>query len=35
MDKKFTSGDAPLGDLLDQGRRNGTLQLPDFHRGWV
>lgn len=34
MDKKFTSGDVPLVDLLDQAG-NGTLQLPDFQRGWV
>ncbi|MGH3275956.1 MAG: GmrSD restriction endonuclease domain-containing protein [Streptosporangiaceae bacterium] len=34
MDKKFTSGDMPLGDLLDQAR-DGELQLPDFQRGWV
>lgn len=34
MDKKFTSGDLPLGDLLDQAR-DGELQLPDFQRGWV
>ncbi len=34
MDKKFTSGDLPLGDLLDQAR-DGDLQLPDFQRGWV
>lgn len=32
--KKFTSGDMPLGDLLDQAR-DGELQLPDFQRGWV
>lgn len=34
MDKKFTSGDTPLGDLLRQAG-NGTLQLPDFQRNWV
>ena len=34
VDKKFTSGDMPLGDLLDQAR-DGELQLPDFQRGWV
>lgn len=34
MDKKFTSGDVPLVDLLNQAR-SGTLQLPDFQRGWV
>jgi len=33
-DKKFTSGDVPLVDLLDQAR-NGTLLLPDLQRGWV
>ena len=34
MDKKFRSGDVPLVDLLNQAR-SGTLQLPDFQRGWV
>jgi hypothetical protein len=34
VDKKFTSGDMPLGDLLDR-TRDGELQLPDFQRGWV
>lgn len=34
MDKKFTSGDVPLVDLLNQAR-SGALQLPDFQRGWV
>ncbi|MCA4726562.1 GmrSD restriction endonuclease domain-containing protein [Mycolicibacterium fortuitum] len=34
MDKKFTSGDTPLGDLLRQAG-HGTLQLPDFQRNWV
>lgn len=34
MDKKFTSGDTPLGDLLRQAG-SGTLQLPDFQRNWV
>ncbi|MGH9567113.1 MAG: DUF262 domain-containing protein, partial [Candidatus Angelobacter sp.] len=34
MDKKFTSDEVPLGQLLDQARR-GSLQLPDFQRGWV
>lgn len=34
MEKKFTSGDTPLSDLLDLARK-GELQLPDFQRGWV
>ena len=34
MDKKFTSGDTPLGDLLRQAG-SGMLQLPDFQRNWV
>ena len=34
MDKKFTSNDIPLSDLLNQGH-SGALQLPDFQRGWV
>ena len=34
MDKKFVSNDMPLSQLLDQAH-NGTLQLPDFQRGWV
>lgn len=34
MDKKFASGDMPLGDLLDHAK-SGALQLPDFQRGWV
>lgn len=34
MDKKFTSDEAPLAQLLEQAR-TGSLQLPDFQRGWV
>lgn len=34
MDKKFTSDEVPLGQLLEQAR-SGSLQLPDFQRGWV
>lgn len=34
MEKKFTSDEVPLGQLLDQAA-SGTLQLPDFQRGWV
>lgn len=34
VDKKFSSGDVPLSDLLGQAR-SGALQLPDFQRGWV
>ena len=34
MEKKFTSDEVPLGQLLDQAR-SGALQLPDFQRGWV
>ncbi|MBA2322670.1 MAG: DUF262 domain-containing protein [Pseudonocardiales bacterium] len=34
MDKKFTSNDIPLSDLLNQAH-SGALQLPDFQRGWV
>lgn len=34
MDKKFTSDEIPLGQLLDAAKR-GSLQLPDFQRGWV
>ncbi|MCT2582365.1 GmrSD restriction endonuclease domain-containing protein [Actinophytocola gossypii] len=34
MEKKFTSDEVPLGQLLDQAR-SGSLQLPDFQRGWV
>lgn len=34
MEKKFTSDEIPLAQLLDQ-VRTGKLQLPDFQRGWV
>jgi len=34
LDKKFTSDEVPLGQLLEQAR-TGSLQLPDFQRGWV
>lgn len=34
MEKKFTSDELPLAQLLDQASR-GELQLPDFQRGWV
>lgn len=34
MDKKFSSNELPLAQLLDQAAR-GELQLPDFQRGWV
>lgn len=34
MDKKFTSDEVPLAQLLDEARA-GDLQLPDFQRGWV
>lgn len=34
MEKKFTSDEVPLGQLLDQAG-SGDLQLPDFQRGWV
>ncbi len=34
MDKKFTSDEVPLAQLLEQAR-TGSLQLPDFQRGWV
>jgi hypothetical protein len=34
MEKKFTSDEVPLGQLLEQARA-GNLQLPDFQRGWV
>lgn len=34
MDKKFSSDEVPLGQLLEQARV-GDLQLPDFQRGWV
>ncbi|OLZ56153.1 GmrSD restriction endonuclease domain-containing protein [Amycolatopsis keratiniphila] len=34
MEKKFTSDEVPLAQLLDQAKA-GALQLPDFQRGWV
>lgn len=34
VEKKFSSNEVPLGQLLDQAR-TGQLQLPDFQRGWV
>jgi hypothetical protein len=34
VEKKFTSDEVPLAQLLDQARTR-TLQLPDFQRGWV
>jgi hypothetical protein len=34
VEKKFTSDEVPLAQLLDQAWA-GTLQLPDFQRGWV
>lgn len=34
MEKKFTSDELPLAQLLDQAAK-GMLQLPDFQRGWV
>lgn len=34
MEKKFTSDEVPLAQLLGQAQR-GELQLPDFQRGWV
>ncbi|MDE2732716.1 MAG: DUF262 domain-containing protein [Bacteroidota bacterium] len=34
MEKKFTSNQLPLAQLLNQAA-SGTLQLPDFQRGWV
>ena len=34
MEKKFTSDELPLAQLLDEAAR-GQLQLPDFQRGWV
>lgn len=34
MDKKFTSDEIPLAQILEQAR-TGELQLPDFQRGWV
>ena len=34
MNKKFTSDELPLPQLLDEAA-SGELQLPDFQRGWV
>ena len=34
MEKKFTSDEVPLTDLLQKSAK-GDLQLPDFQRGWV
>ncbi len=34
MEKKFTSDEVPLKQLLGQAK-SGQLQLPDFQRGWV
>lgn len=34
MEKKFTSDEVPLAQILEQAR-TGKLQLPDFQRGWV
>ena len=34
MEKKFSSDELPLAQLLDRAAR-GVLQLPDFQRGWV
>ena len=34
MEKKFTSDEVPLAQVLEQARC-GVLQLPDFQRGWV
>ncbi len=34
MEKKFSSDELPLGELLGRANR-GELQLPDFQRGWV
>ena len=34
MEKKFSSDELPLAQLLDQAA-SGELQLPDFQRGWV
>ena len=34
MEKKFSSDELPLAQLLDRAAR-GHLQLPDFQRGWV
>ncbi len=34
MEKKFTSDEVPLAQILEEAR-TGVLQLPDFQRGWV
>src|ERR1041385_7053913 len=34
MEKKFTSDEVPLAQILAEARA-GKLQLPDFQRGWV
>ncbi len=34
MEKKFTSDEVPLAQLLEEAD-SGKLQLPDFQRGWV
>ncbi len=34
MEKKFSSNEVPLAELLDRAA-SGALQLPDFQRGWV
>ena len=34
MEKKFSSDEVPLAELLGRAER-GELQLPDFQRGWV
>ena len=34
MEKKFSSDELPLAQLLDEAA-SGELQLPDFQRGWV
>ena len=34
MEKKFSSNELPLAELLGQAEK-GELQLPDFQRGWV
>lgn len=34
MEKKFSSNEVPLAELLERAA-GGALQLPDFQRGWV
>ncbi|MGB9112043.1 MAG: DUF262 domain-containing protein [Acidimicrobiales bacterium] len=34
MEKKFTSDELPLAQMLDEAG-SGKLQLPDFQRGWI